>query len=176
MSSTSSGVALVTGASSGIGLAVARGLAEQGMALLLTGRDRGRLESAALEIESLGGSAHVRPADLGSDDELRSLADWVGSEAGRLDVLVHSAGSIHLGNIETVAWEDLDADYRTNLRAPFLLTKATLPLLRASRGQVVFVNSSAGLAAGADNGLYAATKHALRSLAGSIRDQVNSYG
>ena len=63
-----------------------------------------------------------------------------------------------------------------NLRAPFLLTKAFLPMLKETRGQVVFVNSTAGLTAGADNGLYAASKHALRSIAGSIRDHVNPYG
>ena len=84
--------------------------------------------------------------------------DWVGSRTPGLDVLVHSAGSVRLGNIETVGREDLDAEYRVNLRAPFLLTKALLPLLKASTGQVVFVNSTAGLAAGPDNGLYAATK------------------
>ena len=59
---------------------------------------------------------------------------------------------------------------------PLLLTKGLLPMLKASSGQVVFVNSTAGLAAGADNGLYAATKHGLRSLTGSIRDTVNPYG
>jgi NAD(P)-dependent dehydrogenase (short-subunit alcohol dehydrogenase family) len=176
MSASLSGVALVTGGSSGIGLAVARALAAERMSLCLTGRDLVRLESAAEEIRSIGTPAWLYRADLESDTDLRGLADWVGTEVARLDVLVHSAGSIHLGNIESAGWEDLDAEYRTNLRAPFLLTKALLPLLKESGGQVVFVNSTAGLAAGADNGLYAAVKSGLRSLAGSIRDHVNGYG
>ena len=171
-----SGVALVTGASSGIGLALARVLARRGMSLCLTGRDPGRLEAAAAAVRSGGAPARTRTADLASDADLRGLANWVGSEAGRLDLLVHSAGSIHLGTIDAVGWSDLDADYRINLRAPFLLTKLLLPLLQASSGQILFLNSTAGLGAGADNALYAATKHALRSLAGSIRDQVNPSG
>jgi short-subunit dehydrogenase len=100
----------------------------------------------------------------------------VSAECGRLDVLVHSAGALHLGSVEAAGWEDLDELYRVNLRAPFLLTRACLSLLKESRGQVVFVNSTAGLVAGADNALYAATKQALRSLAGSLRDHLNPYG
>src|SRR5262249_46916062 len=159
-----SGVALVTGASSGIGLALATALGARGLRVLLTGRDPARLEDAATRVRARGGTAVHRAADLASDEGLRGLPSWVEHQAGRLDLLVHSAGSVHLGSIDSVGWEDLDADYRVNLRAPFLLTKSLLSLLRAARGQVVFVNSTAGLAAGADNALYAATKHALRSL------------
>ena len=170
-----SGVALVTGASSGIGLALATALGARGLEVCLTGRDVARLQEAADRVRARGGTARWCAADLATDADLRRVASWAG-ETGRLDLLVHSAGSIHLGSIDSVGWEDLDADYRINLRAPFLLTKALLPLLRAARGQLVFVNSTAGLAAGPDNALYAATKHALRSLAGSIRDQVNGSG
>jgi short-subunit dehydrogenase len=176
MSAGLSGVALVTGASSGIGLALACALGARGVRVLLTGRDAARLEEAATQVRARGGTALVSSADLARDPDLRELASWVEREAGRLDLLVHSAGSIHLGSIDSVGWEDLDADYRVNVRAPFLLTKALLSLLRAAGGQLVFVNSTAGLSAGPDNALYAATKHALRSLAGSIRDQVNRSG
>jgi len=171
-----SGVALVTGASSGIGLALAGALGARGLRVLLTGRDAARLEEAAARVRTRGGTALFCTADLASDPDLRKLASWVEREAGKLDLLVHSAGSVHLGSIDSVGWEDLDADYRVNVRAPFLLTKALLSLLRAAAGQLVFVNSTAGLAAGPDNALYAATKHALRSLAGSIRDHVNGSG
>jgi NADP-dependent 3-hydroxy acid dehydrogenase YdfG len=171
-----SGVALVTGASSGIGQSVARALAAAGMDVCLTGRDVPRLESCASEITVLGRRALLRRADLVSEEEIRELADWIDSVRGRLDVLVHAAGAIHLGNIEVAGWRDFDDQYAINLRAPFLLTKALLPLLKESRGQIVFVNSTAGLVAGVDNALYAATKHGLRSLAGSIRDHVNPHG
>jgi short-subunit dehydrogenase len=171
-----SGIAVVTGASSGIGWAVAQALAARGMELCLSGRDARRLEACAREIASLGKTALVYCADLSTDEGIRELTERVTTGPARLDVLVHAAGNIHLGNVEVAGWGDLDEQYAINLRAPFLLTKTFLPLLKESRGQVVFVNSTAGLTAGVDNGLYAATKHGLRSLAGSIRDQVNQYG
>ncbi len=170
------GVAVVTGSSSGIGSAVVRALAGQGMSLCLTGRDVGRLQNAAREISARAGRVLVHPADLSSDGEIRGLVERVRADLRRIDVLVHAAGALHLGSVEDAGWDDLDELYRLNLRAPFLLTKAFLPMLKESSGQVVFVNSTAGLTAGPDNGLYAATKHALRSLAGSIRDHVNQYG
>jgi short-subunit dehydrogenase len=146
------------------------------MILCLTGRDAGRLGDSAREISEKGGRAVVHRADLSSDDGIHGLVARVRSDLGRVDVLVHAAGAIHLGDVEAAGWSDLDEQYRVNLRAPFLLTKALLPMLKESRGQVVFVNSTAGLVAGIDNALYAATKHALRSLAGSIRDHVNPLG
>ena len=176
MSASLTGVALVTGASGGTGRAVARALAERGMGLCLTGRDAGRLQDSASEMRSAAARIVVRQADLSTDGGIRGLVEDVSTDFGRIDVLVHAAGTLCLGNVEAAGWEDLDEQYRVNLRAPFLLTKALLPMLKESGGQVVFVNSTAGLAAGADNGLYAATKSALRSLAGSIRDHVNRFG
>jgi short-subunit dehydrogenase len=176
VSASLTGVALVTGASGGTGRAVARALAERGMGLCLTGRDAGRLQDSAREIRSPAARIVVRQADLSTDGGIRGLVEDVSTDFGRIDVLVHAAGTLCLGNVEAAGWEDLDEQYRVNLRAPFLLTKALLPMLKESGGQVVFVNSTAGLAAGADNGLYAATKSALRSLSGSIRDHVNRFG
>jgi len=171
-----SGVAVVTGATGGIGRAVAHALAGPRLGLCLTGRDRGRLEEAARELGSRAARVVALPADLAADADIRALGRRIAEELGRVDVLVHAAGSLRLGNVEAAGWDDLDDQYRVNLRAPFLLTKLLLPLLRESKGQVVFVNSSAGLAAGADNALYAATKSGLKSLAGSLRDHLNPLG
>lgn len=176
MSAALAGVAVVTGASGGIGRATARALAARGMSLCLTGRDTGRLQDAAKEIKPRAQQVHVHPADLSTDEGIRALVADVGAHGQRIDVLVHAAGTVRLGNIESVGWGDLDEQYQVNLRAPFLLTKAFLPMLREARGQLVFVNSTSGIVAGADNGIYAATKHALRSITGSIRDHVNPYG
>ena len=170
------GVAVVTGASSGIGRAVATTLAAQGMSLCLTGRDVARLEGVAGQVAAHAPRAVAHPADLSSDEGIRGLAARVSTDFGRVDVLVHAAGIVRLGHVETAAWDDLDEQYRINLRAPYLLTKSLLALLEESSGQVVFVNSSAGLVPGADNGAYAATKHALHSIATSLREQVNPYG
>lgn len=176
MSSRLDGLAVVTGASSGIGEAVALALAALGMDLCVTGRDALKLSHVAREARSRGAHVLVHQADLAVDEGIGGLVERVTAERGRLDVLVHAAGTVRLGNVEDCAWEDLDVLYRVDLRAPFLLTKAFLPLLKASQGQVVFVNSTAALAARSENGLYAATKHALRWLTDGIRDHVNRHG
>ena len=72
---------------------------------------------------------------------------------------------MRMGRIADAPVEDLDLQYRTNVRGPYLLTQGLLPMLRQRRGQIVFMNSSAGLTAGAGVGPYAATKHALKALA-----------
>src|SRR5262249_3946344 len=87
----------------------------------------------------------------------------------RVDILVHSAGVIRLGSVAEAVAEDFDLQYRTNCLGPYLLTQKLLPALRSQQGQVVFVNSSAGQVARAKVGQYAATKHALRALADSLR-------
>jgi NAD(P)-dependent dehydrogenase (short-subunit alcohol dehydrogenase family) len=84
---------------------------------------------------------------------------------------------IQQDTMENAKAEDLDLQYAINVRAPYLLTQRTLHLLKAARGQVVFVNSSVGLAVKrADVGQYGATKHALRAIADSFREEVNSKG
>jgi NADP-dependent 3-hydroxy acid dehydrogenase YdfG len=168
-------IAVVTGASGGIGRAIAAALAAQGLSLCLTGRDAERLRGVADVLPSGGPRPTVVPADLGSDAGIRALVAAV-EALGRADVLVHCAGALRLADITASGWDDLDELYRVNLRAPYLVTKSLLPLLRESQGQIVFVNSSAGLRGGAENVLYAATKSALRSLADGIRDSVNASG
>lgn len=175
MSAALGGVAVVTGSSSGIGRAVAVALAAKGMSLCLTGRDPERLGRAAREIGERTAVLALE-ADLSSEEGIRGLADRVTTELGRLDVLVHAAGTATIGGIESAGADDVDEQYRVNLRAPLLLTKALLSLVKESCGQVVFVNSSAGIAPGNGNGVYAATKHALRSLASSLRHELNPHG
>jgi NADP-dependent 3-hydroxy acid dehydrogenase YdfG len=146
------------------------------MSVCLTGRDIARLQDVAAQIGTRVPQVLVHASDLATDEGIRGLVASVCARSGRIDVLVHAAGTIRLGDIESVGWDDLDEQYRMNVRAPFLLTKAFLPMLKEARGQVVFINSTAALSAGADNGLYAATKHALRSITDSIRDHLNPYG
>ena len=93
-----------------------------------------------------------------------------------IDLLVHIAGVISLGQLEHAPIEDFDWQYRTNVRGPYMLTQALLPMLRARRGQIVFINSSVGLNAKANVSQYSATKHALKALADSLREEVNPHG
>jgi len=169
--------AVITGASSGIGQAIAAGLARQGAALWVVGRSRARLEQALCSAAPSALSISAIEADLGTPGGAsRAACELLAQLDGSLDVLVHCAGAISLGSIENAPVEELDAQYHVNLRAPFVLTQALLPLLRNSRGQVVFVNSTAGLKANANASQYSATKHGLRALADSLRDEENRNG
>src|SRR5688572_14909891 len=136
--------ALVTGGSSGIGLAIAASLARMGVRLALVGRDASRLRTAAVSL-ACETPPLVLAADLENVDSITAISLAIGERWGVLDVLVHSAGIVALGPVRTMPVAELDRQYRVNVRAPFVLTQALLPLLEASRGQIVFVNSSAGL-------------------------------
>jgi NAD(P)-dependent dehydrogenase (short-subunit alcohol dehydrogenase family) len=114
--------------------------------------------------------------DLTLEEELQTLLRHL-EEVGSLDVLIHCAGVIHQDPMEHARIQDLDLQYSTNVRAPYLLTQRLLPLLIAARGQIVFINSSVVLAAKRPEiGQYAATKHALKAIAESLREEVNPKG
>jgi len=168
-------VAVVTGASSGIGRALALALATEGARLVLVGRRREALADVVRQVRTLGGHARAVEADLGSDD-LPTMARRLERELATADMLIHSAGSIVLGGVGATPVDALDEQYRVNLRAPYVLTQALLSLLAESRGQIVFVNSSAVFNPRASVAAYCATKAALQALADSLRDEVNSLG
>lgn len=161
--------ALVTGAGSGIGLACAAALAEDGHRVLLVGRRLALLEAAAA---TMPGALAVA-ADLATDAGIGAVAEAV---PGRLDVLIHAAGAFRYGPLaETpvAAWQALDA---VNLHGPFALTARCLPALRRAGGAVVFVNSTAALRGGPNAGAYAAGKSALRAAADVLRQEVGPLG
>jgi NAD(P)-dependent dehydrogenase (short-subunit alcohol dehydrogenase family) len=104
------------------------------------------------------------------------LAQGVLRLMGAVDVLIHAAGVHGVGTVHATPSAELDRHYHINLRAPYLLTRGLLGSLRSRRGQVVFVNSSAGVVARAGVGPYSASKHALRAIADSLREEVNPDG
>ncbi len=160
--------ALITGASGGIGTAVAEALAAEGVRLILIGRDAEKLNHLAART-----SAETIQADLTDDTQLLGIAGRV----GEVDLLIHSIGLFRGGPIETAPVRDLDDQYRVNVRVPYLLTQALLSTLIRRQGQVVFVNSGAGSAPARGSwGAYAATKHALRALADALRAEMNPQG
>jgi len=115
-------------------------------------------------------------ADMESPEDIERLSQAVETNFGRLDILVHAAGVISHAAVEQAEIGELDRHYNVNFRGPYLLTTRLLPLVKASRGQIVFINSTAGLTARANVSQYAASKHALRAFADSLRDEVNSEG
>ncbi len=168
---------VVAGATGAIGGAVARLLAGQGASLLLVGRDRKRLEEAASEQAGGGGAIHTVAGDLTEQATIDAVGAVSESIAdGGVDLLVHAAGAFRAGSVEAAPVEDLDLQFAVNVRAPYVLTRRLLPALRRRGGLVVFVNSTAGLAAGAGSAAYAASKHALRALADALRAEVNADG
>jgi short-subunit dehydrogenase len=169
-------IAVVTGASSGVGRAIASALAAAGVQLCLVGRQPGTLAAVAQAARDRGARARCYLADLAADTDLQRLLADLRGDVPSLDILVHSAGVIQTGTFEQAGAQEFDSQYRTNVRAPYLLTRALLPALQAAQGQIVFVNSSAGLSARAGVAQYAASKHALRALADGLREEVNPHG
>jgi short-subunit dehydrogenase len=164
---------VVTGASAGIGRAIALELGRRGFLVHLVGRDRSRLDETAAQI---GNSAQARcyAVDLGDGSELSALVNQLAKTLAGLDLLVHSAGAFVNGRFETLPVRDFDRLYSVNVRAPFVMTQALLPHLRQRSGQVVFINSSAALQPSPMNAAYAASKRALSGLAEALRAEVNA--
>lgn len=170
-------VVVITGASGGIGEALAIQLAREGARLVLNGRSAEKLDLVAERARDLSPNVEAFAADLGEDDQVRVLADRALAAFGGVDVLIHSIGLFVGGSLANTPVEDLDRQYRINVHAPYLLTQALLPSLLSRQGQVVFVNSGAGYNPARAGWVgYAASKHALRALADGLREEVNKQG
>ncbi len=176
MRSLAGQVAIITGASSGIGKAIATGLAAQGASVCLIGRKLAALESVAELIKDKAPTVLCYCVDLSNDQDVSLLKSKVIKDARGADLLIHSAGVVALNPTESSSIEDLDWQYRINFRAPYVLTQQLLPLIGERQGQIVFINSSAGLSTRANVGQYASTKHALKAFADSLREEVNTTG
>jgi NADP-dependent 3-hydroxy acid dehydrogenase YdfG len=169
-------VAVVSGSGSGIGKAVALALASRGATLCLLGRNSERLQKVREEMGANGKLTQCYPIDLTRDSDVEQLQQRVRNDVGNVDILIHSAGIIFLGGVLSAPIADFDQQYRTNVRAVYLLTQTMLPLLSERRGQIVFFNSFASLTANANTVQYSATKHAITAIADSLRQEVNPAG
>jgi|SRR5579862_3967079 len=169
-------VAVVTGASSGIGKAIALGLAHHGASLCLIGRDLKALQQIAEAAKGKSPQCRSYQADLEVDSQVEKVVADIKRENQSVHILIHSAGVIWMEPLEIAAAAHLDSHYKINLRAPYVLTQGLLPQLKSQHGQIVFVNSSSGLAARANVGQYAGSKHALKAVADSLREEVNPAG
>ncbi|MGD2182140.1 SDR family oxidoreductase [Lusitaniella coriacea] len=169
-------IAVVTGASSGIGSAIARELAKNGATICLVGRRLDALDAIAKTIQKTSPASKYYAVELAQEGEIQQFAQDIQNTFNRVDILVHSAGVFSMGSMEATPVSNLDWQYAINVRAPYCLTQALLPALKRAQGQIVFINSSVGLQARATVGVYAATKHALRAIADSLRAEVNPAG
>jgi NAD(P)-dependent dehydrogenase (short-subunit alcohol dehydrogenase family) len=163
-------VALVTGASGGIGRAIAFDLLGAGAEVLMLGRNMARLVQP-LPPADVQGRCHFIAADLTDNAAAERVAVEI-SPKGRLDILVLSSGIYERSREPAVFARQIAA----NLVGPYALIQRLLPLLIEAKGQVVFINSTQGLKATAEVSQYAATKHGLKAVADSLRDEVNASG
>jgi len=168
--------ALVTGASCGIGKAIALELAARKARLCLVGRNKRRLREVREGARKHSAKVIEASVDLADASAAKQLAKLVVEELGGLDILVHSAGVISLGTMEKASLKDFDRMIAVNLIVPYLLTRALLPLLKKSKGQIVFINSSIIYNPRPGTTQYSATKHALKGLADCLRTEVNELG
>lgn len=168
--------AVITGASSGIGRAIALRLADCGAKLCLLGRNMDALKKLVAQVKEKVPEVLCYKVDLENDSEMYSTIDSINMDNTNVDLLIHSAGVIALEKIATAPIKTLDWQFQVNVRAPYILTQAFTPVLRKSMGQIVFINSSAAHNASAQVGQYAASKHALKALADSYRAEENGNG
>jgi NADP-dependent 3-hydroxy acid dehydrogenase YdfG len=172
-------VALITGASSGIGAATARGLAAQGAAVALVARRRDRLEELATAIQADGGTAIGLPADITSRQQAQDAVERAVGELGRLDTVVNNAGLMHIGPAADALPEDWDQMLQVNVQGLLYVTHAALPhLLRAAQdsprrvADVVNISSTAGRVARPGTAVYNLTKFGVNGFTEALRQEV----
>lgn len=167
-------IALVTGASSGIGAATARALARAGARVALAARRRERLDALAAEIADGGGEALVLEADLAREEEARRCVADTERAFGRLDILVNNAGVMYLEPIEEADLARWRRMFELNVLGLIAATQVALPGMRARRdGHIVNVSSTAGRVANPNAGGYAATKFGVVAFSESLRREVH---
>ncbi len=162
-------VAIVTGASSGIGLAIAKALGREGAAVVLAGRTTGPMEEAANEISSNSGHAAVHKMDVRDEQQMRKLVDDAVKEFGKLDVMVNNAGISPFDNVlegDVQKWRET---LETNVIGLALGCREAYRVMKGKGGHIVNITSVAARYAEPDNPMYAASKHAAGALTESLR-------
>lgn len=177
MAALTSQVAIVTGASSGIGAATAEALAEEGATVVLAARREDELGATADRIEAAGGDALVVPTDVTEEDDLVSLVETVTDAFERIDVLVNAAGFGLYGSVEETPLDDARYQFEVNLFGLARLTQLVIPVMREHRsGTIVNITSMGGKIWTPLGAWYHATKHALEGLSDCLRYELEPHG
>ena len=156
-------IALITGSTSGIGLAVAKEFAKNGMNVMLNGF--GDFEDARAQVSEFGTKVCYHNADLTKPEEIKNLYETIEKEFGSLDILVNNAGIQHVSSIETFPMDKWNAVIATNLTAPFLCTQLALPIFKQRGwGRIINIASTHGLVASVNKSAYVAAKHGIVGL------------
>jgi NAD(P)-dependent dehydrogenase (short-subunit alcohol dehydrogenase family) len=171
-------VALITGAGRGIGRGIALAFAGEGATLVLAARSADQLEKVAGEAAQLSQSpVIVQPADVSDEKQVAALFERVKAEFGRLDLLVNNAGSFDGGPLDELSTEAWDRVINTNLRGPFLCTRAALRMMKpAKSGRIINIGSIAAQRVRPNSAPYAASKHGLWGLTQATALEGREYG
>jgi len=168
-------IALITGASSGIGSSIAKLFAKNGFLVCLGARSINKLDKLVEEIKSVGGDAHSFYLDLLDDNSIKKFINNV-SAIGNVNILINNSGLGKFDKIENVSLEDWDEMINVNLRGSFILSKAFIPIMKQNEsGNIVFINSVAGRHGYPYSSGYVASKFGLRGLADSLRNELRPY-
>ncbi len=166
-------VAIVTGGSRGIGRAISVALAGEGATVVIAARAQDTLAEAAELVRQAGGRAEPVATELADEASIRNLVRVTQDRFGRLDILVNNAGITHSAKLEETRTEDLDRCWAINARAPFLLCREALPLLRRSEAaSIVNISSVVGVKGYPFQSAYTASKHALRGMSISLAEEL----
>ena len=169
-------VAIVTGASRGIGRGIAVALAAEGARVVLAARSASDLTTVAQEIRATGGSALAVPADVTRAGDIDSLVEAAVQEFGTVDILVNNAGMGVFKNVVDLGVDEFDRMWNVNMRGTFLASRRVLPvMIKARHGAIVNIASLAGKNAIKGGAGYVATKWALRGFASSLMLEVREY-
>lgn len=166
-------IALVTGASSGIGEAAAIALAAAGATVAVSARRADRLEGLVRRIEEAGGKALALPGDMAVEaDALQAVADTV-AKLGRIDILINSAGVMQAGGVENADLDEYRRVFDINLFATLYTCRAAVPhMLEQGGGDIVTISSLAGRKGGPQTNAYSASKHAVNSMTDAMRQEL----
>ena len=168
-------VAVVTGASRGIGKSIAVALAEQGCCVMLAARDEAVLKSVCEQIGADGGQAVWHCCDVGVEADVAALVEATVEQFGRLDILVNNAGLGSYGLLEKSSTNEWDAMMKINARGPYLLCRYSIPHLRQRElSFVVNVGSVVSVKGYAEQSIYSASKHALLGMTKSLAREVQA--
>jgi short-subunit dehydrogenase len=167
---------VVTGASSGIGRALALAAARERFRVLLVARRADRLESIAADIRAAGGTCATLAADVTASGAPQRIVDAAMQAFGRIDVVVNNAGAGALGNLLAIDDAAIDAQWQLHVAAPLRIARAALPQLRETHGQLVFVGSGLARVPIPNYGAYAAAKAAIRAAATQLRRELKGDG
>lgn len=170
-------VAPVTGASRGIGFAIARRLGQMGARVSICGRDTAKLEQSAGSLRAEGIEVIAEVADVAREDQTLKFVQKTQNEFGPIDILVNNAGIGLFGAFHECSEADWDRVLNTNLKSVFLVSRAVAPeMIRRQTGHIINISSLAGKNTFANGAIYCASKWGLMGLAGSMAEDLRGYG